>query len=185
MPLSALRPTRIVSGGQTGADLAALRAGLALGYLPGDSLGGWMPRDFRNELGSRPWMKTQYGMREHRSPLYAPRTRQNVIDADVTLIFGDVRRPGSAQTVSYCSGFKKPYAENPSLEEVRALAAGKVVNVAGNRALTNPTLEAYVYRLLIEAWGDDAQVERLRPSAPWPTVWPRGGVWVPDGVEVP
>ncbi len=45
-----MRVTRIVSGGQTGADQGALMAAKRLGL----STGGWMPQGFTTEAGTRP-----------------------------------------------------------------------------------------------------------------------------------
>lgn len=170
-----MRPTRIISGGQTGADLGALRAGKALGYVPGETLGGWMPRGFKNELGERPWMHEQFGMQEHASPQYQPRTSANIQEADVTLIFGERHSPGSKLAIAYVAGFKKPwYLNPPPFDDPRWIIAcdGKVVNVAGNRESGNRGIEAYVYRVLIEAWGTPEQKDRLVKCAPWPDPLP-------------
>lgn len=48
---------RIVSGGQTGADQAALRAARAAG-LP---TGGWAPRGWLTEEGPAPWLANRSG----------------------------------------------------------------------------------------------------------------------------
>ncbi|RKT47308.1 putative molybdenum carrier protein [Thiocapsa rosea] len=70
---------RVVSGGQTGVDRAALDAAIALG-LP---IGGWCPRGRRGEDGSIP---ERYALRETPSADYAERTEWNVRDSDATLI---------------------------------------------------------------------------------------------------
>ena len=67
------RLVRIVSGGQTGVDRAALDAALAFGI----ACGGWVPRGRRAEDGRLP---ERYPMRETRSRAYAERTRLNVRD---------------------------------------------------------------------------------------------------------
>ena len=83
---------RIISGGQTGADQAALDAAIALG-LPH---GGWLPRGRKTESGPLP---PHYSLRELRSARYRDRTDKNVRAADGTLIcsFGPLGR-GSALT---------------------------------------------------------------------------------------
>jgi hypothetical protein len=74
----------VISGGQTGADLAGWRAA----KMAGIPTGGWMPRGFRtegrvNHAGfltadeSHPEFAEMYGAREHLSPDYPPRTRMN------------------------------------------------------------------------------------------------------------
>ncbi|MDR1383714.1 MAG: putative molybdenum carrier protein [Planctomycetaceae bacterium] len=71
---------KIVSGGQTGADRAALDVAIELG-LPH---GGWCPRNRFSEDGKIP---QQYILRETKSTDYSVRTRWNVRDSDGTLIF--------------------------------------------------------------------------------------------------
>ena len=70
---------KIVSGGQTGVDRAALDIALELG-LPH---GGWCPRGRKAEDGPIPEC---YQLVEMRSASYAVRTEQNVVDSDGTLI---------------------------------------------------------------------------------------------------
>ncbi len=73
------RPAKIISGGQTGVDRAALDAAIELGIPHG----GWCPRGRLAEDGRIP---ARYGLRESESPEYPVRTEQNVLDADATLI---------------------------------------------------------------------------------------------------
>ena len=70
---------RVVSGGQTGVDRAALDAARAAG-LP---IGGWCPRGRRAEDGPLP---EAYPLQETPSHRYAQRTEWNVRDSDGTLI---------------------------------------------------------------------------------------------------
>jgi hypothetical protein len=70
---------RIVSGGQTGVDRAALDVALALGY----PCGGWCPRGRRAEDGP---IDDRYPLTETKTDRYQERTRLNVRDADATLI---------------------------------------------------------------------------------------------------
>ncbi|HIE96059.1 MAG TPA: molybdenum cofactor carrier [Planctomycetes bacterium] len=71
--------TRIVSGGQTGVDRAALDAGLAAGI----AIGGWCPRGRRSEAGLIP---AHYPLQETGARNYAVRTAWNVRDSDGTLV---------------------------------------------------------------------------------------------------
>jgi hypothetical protein len=70
---------RIVSGGQTGVDRAALDLALELG-IP---CGGWCPKGRKAEDGRIP---RRYPLHETPSARYAQRTRWNVRDSDGTLI---------------------------------------------------------------------------------------------------
>ncbi len=73
------RPRRIVSGGQTGVDRAALDVALALGI----ECGGWCPRGRRAEDGP---ISPDYPLAETESQHYEDRTERNVLDSDGTLI---------------------------------------------------------------------------------------------------
>ena len=70
----------IVSGGQTGADRAALDFAIRAG-LPH---GGWCPRGRLAEDGP---LDPRYLLRETATPNYAERTAANVRDSDATSIF--------------------------------------------------------------------------------------------------
>lgn len=72
---------RVVSGGQTGVDIAALRAAKARG-IP---TGGTMPKGFRTLAGPKPEWAAEFSLVEHTSADYPPRTFKNVDDSDVTV----------------------------------------------------------------------------------------------------
>jgi hypothetical protein len=73
------RLRKIVSGGQTGADRAALDVALEVGI----AVGGWCPRGRRALDGPLP---ARYPLTETPSADYAQRTEWNVRDSDATLI---------------------------------------------------------------------------------------------------
>jgi len=70
---------KIVSGGQTGVDRAALDFALETGV----SCGGWCPKGRLAEDGP---IDLRYPLEENSSTDYSVRTRQNVLDSDGTLI---------------------------------------------------------------------------------------------------
>jgi predicted Rossmann-fold nucleotide-binding protein len=70
---------KIISGGQTGVDRAALDAAIKL-TIP---YGGWIPRGRLTEDGPLP---PKYQLKETGSTRYADRTEKNVLEADATLI---------------------------------------------------------------------------------------------------
>ena len=72
--------TKIVSGGQTGADRGGLDAAVYC-HVPH---GGWCPKGRLAEDGTIP---LAYNLQEMRSKDYLKRTEQNVIDSDCTLVF--------------------------------------------------------------------------------------------------
>ena len=150
----------IHSGGQDGADLA----GLAAGYDLGLRTGGWMPRGRRTDSGVMPVeLFEKYHLREHPSAAYPPRTEANVLDADATVLFGNMSSPGCRLTINLCKAHGKPYLTIVPAERlghdayimlVREFCITndvKVLNVAGNRERTNPGIYATTYSTLIEA----------------------------------
>ncbi|NQT35909.1 MAG: hypothetical protein HQ581_00380, partial [Planctomycetes bacterium] len=72
-----ITPAKIVSGGQTGVDRAALDTAIALGIPQG----GWCPRGRPAEDGRIP---DRYDLRETESTAYPVRTERNVVDSDAT-----------------------------------------------------------------------------------------------------
>jgi len=70
---------KIISGGQTGADRAALDVAIKLGIPHA----GWVPKGRIAENGTIP---NRYHLREMPTDSYEARTEQNVIDSDGTLI---------------------------------------------------------------------------------------------------
>ena len=131
---------RLVSGGQTGVDRAALDAGLQLGV----DTGGWCPKGRRAEDGRIP---DRYALSETESANYAVRTEWNVRDSDGTLILVWERvipRGGTELTVKFAKKHQKPYfvsdiSQPPTAEQTRLLRAWvadsgiSVLNVAGPR----------------------------------------------------
>jgi hypothetical protein len=81
---------KIISGGQTGADQAALDAAIELG-MP---YGGWVPKGRKTEIGPLP---LKYCLQEMNSARYSKRTRQNVIDSEGTVIFSHGKLEGGSK----------------------------------------------------------------------------------------
>jgi len=144
---------RIVSGGQTGVDRAALDVALERG-IP---CGGWCPDGRLAEDGPLP---QRYPLRELPGAGYRRRTRANVTDSDATLIvyFEEVAG-GTAATLHDCLDLGKPFklvdgAEIPPRRGARAVArflqrhGVEVLNVAGPRASQSPRAYRYTRELL-------------------------------------
>ena len=71
---------KIISGGQTGADRAALEFAIKQGIPHG----GWCPKGRRSEDGQ---IDAKYQLQETPSSNYLQRTEWNVRDSDGTVIF--------------------------------------------------------------------------------------------------
>ena len=71
---------KIISGGQTGADHAALDVALEFNIPHG----GWVPKGRMTENGP---LSDKYKLQEMQTDSYPARTEQNVIDSDGTVIF--------------------------------------------------------------------------------------------------
>ncbi|UCF94984.1 MAG: putative molybdenum carrier protein, partial [Desulfobacterales bacterium] len=70
---------KIISGGQTGADQAALDAAISLGIPHG----GWIPKGRMTENGP---LSDRYTLQEMPTGNYEERTEKNVLDSEGTLI---------------------------------------------------------------------------------------------------
>jgi len=94
---------RVISGGQTGVDRAALDAAMDLGI----EVGGWCPRGRKALDGVIP---AKYPLTETRGKSYQTRTRWNVRDSDATLILclGEPSG-GTALTIKHCEKLGKPF----------------------------------------------------------------------------
>ena len=137
----------IVSGGQTGADRAALDWAIANGI----SSGGWCPFGRLAEDGV---IDTRYPLKETPSPGYSQRTEWNVRDSDGTVIFstGPKLSGGSALTQTFARNWNRPclhlypQATEPA-ERLRAFIDEffiKTLNVAGPRAASEDRIERFV-----------------------------------------
>jgi hypothetical protein len=94
---------KIISGGQTGADRAALDFALENNF----EIGGWIPKNRLAEDGRIP--EKYQNLRETETENPAERTELNVLDSDATLIFshGDLKG-GSKLTLEMCDKHAKP-----------------------------------------------------------------------------
>ncbi len=93
---------KLVSGGQTGVDRAALDAALAAGL----ACGGWCPAGRRAEDGL---LDARYPLDETPSTSYRQRTEWNVRDSDGTLILYRAALTGGTRlTVDLAKSFGRP-----------------------------------------------------------------------------
>jgi hypothetical protein len=129
---------KIVSGGQTGVDRAALDVALKHGI----ECGGWCPTGRLDEFGRIP---AQYPVQELQAGGFGERTLQNVKDSDGTLIiYPGKLSGGTEQTIRFCVKRQGAHelidASKISAQDAAKLIAGFVrnhkidtLNVAGPR----------------------------------------------------
>ena len=130
---------KIISGGQTGADRAALDVALKFGIPHG----GWIPKGRKTEKGPLPEM---YRLKEMPTESYEARTEKNVQDSDGTLIIARGKLTGGTDYTRHMTLKHKKQLLGIDLDltghyDAASLAASwirlqhvKVLNVAGPRA---------------------------------------------------
>lgn len=142
--------SRIISGGQTGVDRAALDFALANGI----EHGGWCPRGRRAEDGV---LDEKYALHETPRKDYRQRTRWNVRDADGTLIIVNHELSGGTRyTFEVARKMGKPVMkvgveeEGKEKEVLDWLESNdiRVLNVAGPRASAEPEIYTVAGKLL-------------------------------------
>lgn len=152
---------KLISGGQTGVDLAAL------GYARDHGLpyGGWVPKGRTNEDGVIPALFE--GLREAGDSVPATRTRLNVEASDATLILTDgADSPGTAVTKRFADELGKPCMTVSLGDDMTAAAARArrwiagigpdILNIAGPRESEAPGIGALARRFLELALNADA-----------------------------
>jgi hypothetical protein len=150
-----LKSLKIISGGQTGADRAALDWAIK-GRRPH---GGWCPKGRWAEDGP---ISERYLLQETPSSNPAQRTEWNVRDSDGTAILSvaSTLSGGSRLTAKFARDYGKPWLHLHSLVPAPALALSqfvrqhkiKVLNVAGPRASQAPPIGKFVRAILEQAF---------------------------------
>ena len=147
---------KIVSGGQTGADRAALDVALELG-LP---CGGWCPKRRRAEDGAIP---DRYPLQETPSSDYRVRTEKNIEESDGTLVLAwGPPMGGTALTLKLSRRHHKPYfvvdlvhgGDALSVQEWVWTKKIRILNVAGPRESEAPGIHARAISFLKEVLGE-------------------------------
>lgn len=88
---------KVISGGQTGADIAGLIAARKCNI----QTGGTAPKNFKTENGSNLELKNTYNLTDIGS--YKSRTIQNICDSDGTIAFIIHKGSGgTSKTIGYC-----------------------------------------------------------------------------------
>lgn len=146
---------RLISGGQTGVDRAALDVALGLG-IPS---GGWCPKGRLAEDGP---IAARYPLVEIDSPDYPARTRRNVEDADATLVLSrGALSGGTALTLRIAQELGRPSfvvdlrdpADLVAAREWIARTRPRTLNVAGPRESENAGIYDEAVAFLLELIG--------------------------------
>jgi hypothetical protein len=147
---------KLVSGGQTGADIAALD--IALQYdLPH---GGWCPKGRKSLEGPIP---AKYQLVETPSASYLQRTEWNVRDSDGTVVFTLAKEVsgGSLRTIGFAKKHRKPCIHIPKEGSVFPADTLRyfverhrihTLNVAGSRESKEPGIHDWVMGVLEAAF---------------------------------
>jgi len=154
--------SKIVSGGQTGADRAALDVALEYDFPHG----GWCPKGRLAEDGP---IHSAYVLAESTTKNYLQRTEWNARDADGTVIFTmkSALTGGSKRTIDFARKHTRPWVHlYPEMDEDPVEALRRFVerhriqtlNVAGSRGSKEPQLHGWVCEVLEAAFfATDAQ----------------------------
>lgn len=95
----------IISGGQTGVDIAGLEAAKSFKI----KTGGWAPLGWQTLVGPQQELLESYGLKEH-SGGYSKRTKQNIIDSNITLIIArNWKSAGTLLTMRVARELNKPF----------------------------------------------------------------------------
>ncbi len=155
---------RVISGGQTGVDRAALDTAIELG-LP---YGGWCPRGgWAEDMTEPPGLLARYpDLRPTPAAETSQRTRWNVRDSDATLVLipGGRAQPasGTALTIAAAEELDRPFgvmdldapdAHGRAIALLAELAPGGALNVAGPRESGAPGIYARARELLATLLG--------------------------------
>ena len=136
------RIIKIISGGQTGVDRAALDAAIELGF----QYGGFCPKGMLAEDGI---ILDKYKLTELSSSQYLMRTFENVQASDGTLIIhAGIVSGGTMKTKDFCQMISKPFFEINLLEDLKKIPVNLnnwikenhiiIMNVAGPKESEAP-----------------------------------------------
>jgi len=144
---------KIISGGQTGADRAALDAALIFD-VPYD---GWLPKGRLAEDGP---LDARYSLKEMPTDSYPARTEQNVVDSDGTVIFSHGKPTGGTdytremalkhgkQLLGIDLNLTATHDAASLIVSWIRLRRIKILNVAGSRASEDADIYDNVFRIL-------------------------------------
>ncbi len=158
-----IRDFKIMSGGQTGTDRAALLAARDNGF----ATGGWLPKGCRTTEGAAPWLVEEFGMIECADAYYGVRTELNAKNSDGTLrVAVTFASPGEKMTARFAHKHGKPMFD-VHMDRTREVSIPRpecfvkwvlenritTLNVAGNSEQTFPGMTQLAYTVLNSYFG--------------------------------
>ncbi len=141
---------KIISGGQSGVDRAALDFALKYGV----NCGGQCPKGRIAEDGV---INPKYPLQEVNSTEYSIRTEQNILHSDATLIiYCNQMDKGTITTLEFAKTHKKPFlvidtCKEADIDMVRSWMLNpdfKILNIAGPRESNSPGIYNACFELL-------------------------------------
>ncbi len=151
---------KVISGGQTGADEAGLEAAWQANF----KTGGHAPKGYRTLNGANTKLRTKYGLIEHESFEYRPRTILNVKNSDGTARFAEFfNSPGELLTKRAIDQEYKPWFDADMTGDGVCVGHDcflqwlddhqiKILNVSGNTEQTSPGIYKKVLAFLTECF---------------------------------
>lgn len=184
--------TKVISGFQTGVDIAGIEAAKAVGF----NTGGSIPKGFRTLAGSKPEYARLYGAEQHSSFSYKERTWDNVFNSDATLrIARNYNSAGEKCTTNAIINFSRPHLDLEVSDcpvnkcdkiityqllkkehDVLLYALDwlyvndvKVLNIAGNSEDTMPGIHDIAYEFLVKLFTKHKEEKRCLNSMSYTT----------------
>lgn len=96
---------KVISGAQTGADIAGLWAAKHFGI----KTSGYAPKGFLTLDGTHPEMMDTFGILQHKCEGYRDRTIDNLKDSGITIVCSEKMSPGTRLTINQCKANKVRY----------------------------------------------------------------------------
>jgi hypothetical protein len=146
-------PRKVISGGQSGADMGGLLAARELGI----KTGGFAPHGWLTESGPKETLLRSFGLIECQEKGYPARTRRNIETSDGTLLIGRFQAGGSKLTYELAGELKKPLFTATSDEDIEEFRNWlkqhqiQTLNVAGNRESQTPGIAEFTRSFLLSA----------------------------------
>lgn len=146
-PITRLYDMHVISGGQTGVDLAGLRAAQCLGI----KTGGLAPKGWKTTAGPKSQLKTTFRLEEGVGG-YTDRTRKNVERAHVTFILArDFDSSGTKLTIACAEASERPVYKfqlpDPNRVELKHADLDAAATFIKEQAMLVPEGESFILNI--------------------------------------